>query len=114
MTFLEKWGAQFDLFMEYILIALTAGVLVACFSTKVRVRYLIGSILFGCICGAAGGYFFKSDALSVGVTILGVLTAPMTIAKLSGMTLWEAIDEIKARVDAKTKRAARDDGDDVV
>lgn len=109
MTFLDRWTEQLDIFMEYILIALTAGVLVACFSAKVRVRFLIGSIVFGCVCGGIAQALSTSDAIPVAATILGVLTAPMTVAKLSGMTLWEAVDEIRARVD---KRAAkRDDRD---
>lgn len=95
LTFLEKWARQADVFMEYVLVALVGGVLMACFSQNVRVRYLIGSVVFGAALGGSGQYFFANEAMPILMTIVGVITAPVTIAKLSGMTIWQAMDEIK-------------------
>lgn len=96
MGFYEKWQTQFNSFMEYVLIALVGGVLVACFATTIKIRYLVGSVIFGAVCGAVGAAVFTSEWASIGLTILGVLTAPVTIAKISGMSLWEAVEEIQA------------------
>lgn len=98
MEFLTKWKTQIDSMMEFMLVALVCGAIMAFFSPKIQIRYLLGSVMTGAMAGALGSYFFETPAVGIGLTILGVLTAPVTIAKLSGMTLWEAVDTLRSKV----------------
>lgn len=100
MEFFNVWKAQIDRLLEFVLVAIIGGILMACFSPKVQIRYLFGSVIAGASAGAIGSAMFPdSPAVAIGATILGVLTAPVTIARLSGMTIWEALDTLRARTD---------------
>ena len=72
-----------------------ASIALGCLSSKTRVRYMIGSAMFGSLAGVGVGFFTESAAAISLAAALGVLTAPATIAKLSGMTLFEAVEDAK-------------------
>lgn len=101
MTFLHKWQTQLNSLLDYMLVALLGAVVLACFSAKVRIRYFIGSVLFGALLGSGGQHWFSSEWAPIALTIIGVMTAPLTVAKISGMTIWEAVDELRARIGPK-------------
>lgn len=100
MQFLENWKSQFNSFMDFFLVALLAGAIMLLTSKKMSSpRFLIGSVLWGCTCGSIGAYFFEHPAVPIALTMGGVLTAPMTIARLQNMTLLDVVNEIKDRLE---------------
>ena len=62
-------------------------------------RVLIGSILWGCTLGAIGTFFFTHPAPPIALAMGGVLTAPMTIAKMQKMTILDVVNELKDRLE---------------
>ena len=100
MPFLESWKAQINSFMDFFLVALLAGAIVLFTSPKVSSpRFLIGSILWGCTLGAIGAFFFTHPAPPIALAMGGVLTAPMTIAKMQKMTILDVVNELKDRLE---------------
>lgn len=92
---LAVWRAQLEAFLQPFLLALVVGVIVACFGTKVVPRFFIGSVLLGSLLGGGAVLMEWSPVWHVGLTILGVLTAPKTVAMLTGTDLFQALDIIR-------------------
>lgn len=91
----ETVREQIESLVNTVIPVILASIALACLSTKTRVRFIIGSAVFGSLAGVGVGFFTDSTAaISIAATI-GVLTAPATIAKLSGMDLFQAVDAIR-------------------